>query len=158
MSWSCKSSQPSTGYLPSGVNLLTNIPKTSPNTSGGIFQINLTENDKNTSSKLSHGDLPTIWDSFTCWLPNPLLRRCSLESFLTKILTFCSFGNTLTMTINFSFKMFKIWCRFQKCKKKKNRGKVFPFSDNCISIGSCKFYKTLKRILAIASQYVNKNL
>ena len=65
-------------------------------------------------------------DVFTCWLPKPLLKRCSLESFLTKIFTFCSFGNTLAMTIIFSFKTFKIWCRFQRSNKNSSKSFSFP--------------------------------
>ena len=78
--------------------------------------------------KRSHGDFASIWDTFTCWLPKPVLKRCSLESFLTNIFTFCSFGITFAITIIFSFRIFKIWWRFHKCNKKLKK-KFFVLKD-----------------------------
>ena len=43
-----KFSQSSTGYLPSGVNALTNTPKKSPNTMGDNSEMNFHKNDKET--------------------------------------------------------------------------------------------------------------
>ena len=45
---SCKFPQSSTGYLPPAVNVLTNTPKNSSNTTGDIFQINFPESDEKT--------------------------------------------------------------------------------------------------------------
>ena len=134
---SCKFSQPWTGYLPSVVNVLPNIPKISPNTRGNIFRINFPENNKRTWEKGSHGNITRSSDAFTCWLSTPILKRCSWESFLTNIFTVSNFGNALAMTIIFSFKMFKICYRIQKWNKKFR--KCFGFSANCIWIGSCIF-------------------
>ena len=113
-----KFSQSWTKYLPSAVNVLTLTPKISPNSRGAIFQINFPENDEKTWSNCSHRDSASIWDAFTCWLSNRVLRSSVLGSGLTKIFTVCNFGKTLAMTNVFSLKMFQIWCRFQKCKKK----------------------------------------
>ena len=134
---SCKFSQSWTGYLPFGVNVLTNTVKIFSNTSGDIFLINFTENDKKTWSKRSQGNLARISHAFIYWLPKLVLKRCSWESFLTKIITVCNLGNMLAMTIIFSFKMFKISRSIDKWNK--NWEKVFRFSDNCIWIGSWKF-------------------
>ena len=70
--------------------------------------------------------LGSICDAFICWLAKPFLKRCSWESFLTKIFTVCNFENILAITIIFSFKMVKLWCRFQKCNKKLKK-KFFVF-------------------------------
>ena len=56
--------------------------------------------------------------AFTCSISRRVLKRRFLESGLTKIFTVCSFGNTVTMTIIFFFKIFKIWCRFKKRNEK----------------------------------------
>ena len=41
-----------------------------------------------------------------------------LREFSNKGFTVCNFENILAITIIFSFKMVKLWCRFQKCNKK----------------------------------------
>ena len=110
-----------TGNFPLVINVLTNTPKTSPNNSGDIFQMNFRGNDGKTWKKRSHGDFTSISDAFTYWLPKPVLKRFSLESVLTKFFTVCNFGNTLGMTMTFSFKMFKIRRRFQKWNKKSRK-------------------------------------
>ena len=115
---SSKVSQSRTGYLPSAVNLLTNTTKTSSNTRGDIFQINFPDNDGKTWRRRSHWDLARIWDTFTCWLSKRVLKRRFLDSGLSKIITVPNFGYPLTMRIIIFFKIFKIWCSFQKWQKK----------------------------------------
>ena len=105
---------------------------------------------------LSHGDLGSIWDAFTYCLSKRVLKGRFLESGLTKIFTVCNFGNTLAMTIIFSFKMFKIWCSIQKWNK--NIEKVFRFSDNCIWIKSCKFRQPWRGYLPSAVNVLTKTL
>ena len=61
--------------------------------------------------------LTRLWDSLTCWLSKGVLERCFLESGLTKSFTFCNFRKKVGMAIILFFKMFKIWCRFQKWNK-----------------------------------------
>ena len=109
------------GYLWSTVNVLTNSPKISPKTRGEIFWIKISENNEKTWLKCSQEYFASIWISFTCSLSKRSLKRCFLESPVATFFTVCYFGNTLAMKIIFSFKMFNIWCRFQKCKKKKNK-------------------------------------
>ena len=115
---SSRFSQSWIGYLPSGVNVLKNISKISPNSRGDIFQINFPRNDEKTREKCSDGDFWSILDTFTCWLSKSFLKRRFLESFVTKIFTAFKFGNTLPMTTSFLFKIFKICCRFHKRNKK----------------------------------------
>ena len=122
---SCKFSQSSIWYFPSGVNMLRNKAKISPNTSEDIFQINFPENDEKKLSKYYHGDFASIWGAFTIWLYMRVMKQRFLESVLTKFFTVGNFGKTLAMTNIFSFKMFKIWCRFQKWNQKLR--KTFSF-------------------------------
>ena len=78
-----------------------------------------------------------FWDTFRCWLSKGVPKRLFLQGGLTKFFRVCNFGKTLAMSIIFDFKIFQIWCRFQKWKK--NWENVLRFSDNFICIGSCKF-------------------
>ena len=114
---SCKFLQLWTGYLPSAVNVLTKSRKISPNSEGHIFQMNFTQNEKKKLIKALSWKLGSICDTFTFWLPKPVLKQWCWESFLTKIFTVCNSGSTLAMTMIFSFKVFKLWWRIEKGKK-----------------------------------------
>ena len=144
-----------TGYLPSGVNVIANTHKTSPNTRWDIFQIYFPVKDEETWYKCFHGDFASVRNAFTCWLSKRALKRRLLESVLTKFFTVCNFGNTLDMTIIFSFKMLKIWCRFQKWNKKFK--KSFSFFRYLHLNWEWQILAILKKIFAIANQCVNKH-
>ena len=58
-------------------------------------------------------------------------------------------GNTKSMTVIFYFKLFKIYCRFQKSRKKLR--KRFCFWDNCISIGIVKLCLLRKQYFSSAA-------
>ena len=73
--------------------------------------------DKKTWWKCSHAYFTRLGDLLICWLSKVVLERCFLESGLTTFFTFCNFRNKVGMAIIFFFKMFKIWCRFQKWNK-----------------------------------------
>ena len=73
--------------------------------------------DKKTWWKCSHAYFTRVGDLLICWLSKVVLERCFLESGLTTFFTFCNFRNKVGMAIIFFFKMFKIWCRFQKWNK-----------------------------------------
>ena len=152
---SCKFPQSWTGYMPSAVNLLTNTTTTSSNTRGDISQINFLENDEKWWQKHSHGYLGSIWVAFTCWLSTLVLKRRFLENGLSKICTLSNFGNTLPMTIILFFKKFKIWCRFQKCKKKLR--KSFPSFWKNHWRWELKILTILNRIFSVGYQSVNKH-
>ena len=62
--------------------------------------------------------LINISDTLTGWLSKDTLKQSFLESSSTETLRACNFENTLTMTIIFVSKMFKIWWKFQKNNKK----------------------------------------
>ena len=121
-----KFSQSWTSYLQSAVNVLTNQPKISRTTREYIFKINFPQNDGNSWKKFSHGDFASFWDTFRCRLSKGVPKRLFLQGGLTKFFRVCNFGKTLAMSIIFDFKIFQIWCRFQKWKKKKIR-KCFTF-------------------------------
>ena len=61
-----------------------------------------------------------------------------LDIYLTTVFRVRNFENTSAMEVIVFLKIFKILSRFQKCQKKKNWDKVFPFRDNYISIGYVK--------------------
>ena len=151
---SCKFSQPGTGDLPSAVNVLTKMPKISPNTRGDIFQNNFAENFKWKWSNRSQGDFASSWDAFTCWWPKPVLKRCSWESFLTRIFTVSLFGNILVTTIIFSYKMFKILCRIQKWNEKWRKG--FSFLRSLQLNWELQILTIFNRIFAIGCQCLNR--
>ena len=150
-----KFSQSWTRYLSSAYNVLTNTHKISPNTKGSNFQINFPENDKKTWEKCSHGDFASIWDAFTCWLSKRVLKQGFLENGLSKFFAVCNFGNTLDMTIIFSFRTFKMWCRFQKWNKKFS--KSFSFSRYLHLNWEWQILAILNRIDVIGSQCVKKH-
>ena len=122
---SCKFRQPWRGYLPSAVNVLTKTLRfhvTLGETFSKSTSLRMMKNhDKGASTNIFAG----IWDAFTCSLSKRVLKRRFLESGLTKIFTVHNFGNTLAVTINFFFKMLKIWCIFEKWYK--NLRKIFLF-------------------------------
>ena len=60
-----------------------------------------------------------------------------------------NFGNTKSMTVIFFFNMFKIYSRFQKCKKQFR--KSFFFSDNCFWIGIFKLTLLRTGYLSLAA-------
>ena len=71
--------------------------------------------------KWSHANFTRVWDILTCWLSKRVLKRCFLESGLTKSLAVCNFRNKVSITIIFFSKMFEIWCKFQKWDKKNQK-------------------------------------
>ena len=111
-------SQSRTGYLWLAVNVLRNIPNISDITKGNILQIRFSQSDEKTWWKASLADFTRIWDPLTCWESKCPLKRCFLESGLTKSFTVCNFRNKVAMKGIFFFKMFKIWCRFQKWNRR----------------------------------------
>ena len=67
---------------------------------------------------------------------------------LTKIFTFCNFGNTLAMTIILFLKRLKF--DVDSGNVTRDWEKVFRFSDNCIWIGSGKFWQSWTGYLSSA--------
>ena len=122
LNWEWQTSQSWTGYLPSAVNVLTNSPKLSPNFRGDVFQINFPENDEKNMIKVLSWRFCKYLDAFTCSLSKCCLKPCFLENVRTKFFTVCNFGNTLAMTIIFSFKMCKTLYRLRKWIKKLRKG------------------------------------
>ena len=114
-----------TGYLSSAVSVLRNTPKNWHITKGDIFQIKFSQSNEKIWWKCSHADFTRVWDPLTCWLSKGVPERYFLESGLTTLFTFCNFRNKVGMAIIFFFKMFKIWCRFQKWKKKIRKNSWF---------------------------------
>ena len=75
-------------------------------------------------------------DTLTCRLSISVLTRSFLLISETTYFAVYNFVCTSAMRLIFFFKIFKIWCRFQKCKKILR--KYFRFGDNFIWIGWVK--------------------
>ena len=103
------------------VSVLQNTIKIYHITKGDIFQIRISHSDEKIWWKCSYVDFTRVSGSLTCWLSKEFLLRCFLKSGLTKSFRVCNFRNKVAMTIMFFFKMFKIWCRFQKLNGKKQK-------------------------------------
>ena len=88
---------------------------------GDVFQVRVSQSDEKIWWKCSHASFTRVWDPLTCWLSRGVRNSVFLESKLTKSFTACNFRNKVAMTIFLLFKMFKIWCRFQKWKKKNSK-------------------------------------
>ena len=151
-----KFSECSIGYLASAVIVLRNTNKISRKCRGDVFEINFTQNDEKHDKIALNGHFASIRDTFTCWLSKRVPKRCFLEKSLTKFFTVCNFRNTLGMTIIFFLKVFKIWCSFQKWKKKFK--KVMRFIDNYIWIGSCKLSQSSMEYLPSAVNVLTNTL
>ena len=73
----------------------------------------------------SHEHFDSVWNRLTCWLSKDVLRRRWIVSGVTKPWTVANFENTLPMTIVVFLKMFEIWWRFHKWKKKPRKCFLF---------------------------------
>ena len=109
----------------------------------------VSHSDEKTWGKCSYAYFTRFWKSLTCWLSKEFLKRCFLKSGLTKSFTVCNFRNKVAMTIIFFFKMFKIWCRFQKWIKKIEN--FFGFKDHWIWVGDNKFSKSPQEYFSLQS-------
>ena len=117
------------------VNVVRNIPKIQSNTDGDLFQVRFSQSDEKMWWKCCHGNFTNIWNPLTCWLWKGVLKRYFLESGINKSFTVCNFRNRVAMTIIFFLRMNKIWCRFQKSKKK-NEKKLFVLKINAFESGT----------------------
>ena len=84
-----------------------------------------------------------------------VLKQRFLGSVLTKFFTVDNFENTSALTNIFSFKMFKIWCRFQKWLKKFR--KRFSFFRELHLNCYLQILPILNRTLAILSQLLTNS-
>ena len=121
-------------YLPLAVNMLTNSPKA----------LHITKRDFTTQA-------PANWwknlvKHLSCRFQQCLgpfimfiLEECCetgiLKIHLTTCFTIHKFGNTGALRVFFFFKMFKIWCRFQKSSKTSFKRSLFlrELHFNCLS-------------------------
>ena len=72
-----------------------------------------------------------------------------LDIYLTTYFRVSNFGNRLAMWVMSFSKIFKIYSKFKKCKKK-NRKKVFCSSDDSIWIGCVKLSLLRRECLSLA--------
>ena len=90
------------------VNMLRNTPTIYHVTKGHILQIRFRQSNGKILWKYSHADFIQVWDPLTCSLSRGVLKRCFLESGLSKSFIVSNFRNKVAMTIIIFLKMFKI--------------------------------------------------
>ena len=123
---------------------------------GDIFQITSPHSAEKIWQKFSHEDFTSFWIRLTCWLSKNVLRRRWIVSGVTEPWTVANFGNTLSVTIFFFLKMFKIWWRFHKWNKKQRKGFLFLRE---LDLNREQQLLTIQNgILVIGSPCVNKQL
>ena len=71
-----------------------------------------------------------IWARFPCCFPKDPFKQDFLDIDVTMFFGVRNFGNTSAMRVIFFLKMFQIYTRFVKCRKKFTKSFFFP--DNCI--------------------------
>ena len=94
-------------------------------------------------------------DALICWLSKALLKRCFMESGLTKSFTICNFCNKVAMMIIFFFKMFNIYVDSRDGINKWE--KVFGFKDSIIWIGNDKFSQSLTGYLSLTINMLRRS-
>ena len=137
------------------VNVLRKTPQVWHITKSDIFEIRVSQSEEKIWWKCPHADFTRVCDPLTCWQSEGVLERCFLKSGLTTFFTFCNFRNKVGMAIIFFFKMFKIWCRFQKWNKKIGKNYLFEIKFHLHQ--GPQIPKILTRIIVIGSQCVTKH-
>ena len=103
------------------------------------FQIRIRQNFLNWSSfrMMKKHDETT---SVQIWVVFVTVHKCSDKGLFSHLSTALfavnNFGNTSAVRLIFSFKIFNIWCRFQKCTTKLTN--INCLGDNCIWIDCVK--------------------
>ena len=64
-----------------------------------------------------------------CYLPKGPLKRDFLDTYVTTYFGVCKLKNKSAMMVILFLKMFKIECKFRKCKKQKKREKKLVISE-----------------------------
>ena len=77
-----------------------------------------------------------------CYLWKAPLKRDFLDTYLTTCFGVRKFKNTSAVRVIFLLKLFKVECKFRKCKQ--NWENIFRFWDNCIWKG-CFILSLLRR-------------
>ena len=98
-------------------SLLTNSLKILDTAQNESFKLKFFQKDPKKWENYCGADLSTILDPLTCRLSISVLTRSFLFISETTLFAVYNFVYTSAMRLIFFFKIFKIWCRFQKCKK-----------------------------------------
>ena len=81
--------------------------------------------------------LNSVWSCLPCCFPKGLQKWDFLDIYLTTVFRVRNFKNTSAIRVIFFFETFQNFIYIPKMSKK-SWEKVFPFKDNCISIGYLK--------------------
>ena len=128
-------------YLSSWVHNLSNkiyqtSLKTSDTAKTEFSELEFFQIDKKIWQNYCREYFSSVSDHLTCWLSISVLSQEFLGIYVTTLFPGLNFGNKLAMRVTFFFKIFKIWCKFQKFGK--NWQIFFCFGDDGIWIGCVK--------------------
>ena len=104
-------------YLLSGVNMLRNSLEISYTSKKRFMGLILIESYQKITQKHCRADLSSVWDTLTCWLSISVLIRGILGFKVTPFFPVYNFSKKSAVRLNFFLEVFKISCRFWKCRK-----------------------------------------
>ena len=81
-------------YLSSGVKVLTNGVKILPNAKTNIFELKFPQSDRKVRWDYYCADFCIVQGRLTSWLSQGVLKRDSLDIYISTSFTECNFGNT----------------------------------------------------------------
>ena len=122
--------------------MLTNSLKILDTTENQSCKHKFLQKDQKIWQNYCRADVSSVSEHATCWLSISVQTRGFLGISVTTPFAVYNFGRKPAMRLIFSFKNFKIWCRFEKFRKKLK--KYFGLGDNCIWIGWFKHSLLLK--------------
>ena len=105
-------------YLSSGVNDLTSSFKISDTTKTEFFELIFLESGHKIWQKYRRADWSSVSVPLTCWMSISVLTWDFLGILVTWLFAVYNFRNKSALRLIFYFKVFKMLCRFSKCRKK----------------------------------------
>ena len=139
-------------YLSSAVYVLAKTPKILDTSKREFFQLNCLQSFN--KSDICLADFNSVSAGLPCCLSRGTLKRDFLDIYLTTLIGDPNFRNISTMRPVFYLEIWKIWSRFQKCRKKLRKSFLFL---TWFHINWLRYIVPIKkRILAIASECVKK--
>ena len=104
-------------YLLLGVAMLTNSLKILDTTENQSCEHNFLQKDKKVWENYCRADVSSVSDHSTCWLSISVETWGFLGISVTTLFAVYNFRRKSAMRLIFSFKNFKIWCRFEKFRE-----------------------------------------
>ena len=119
-------------YFWSAVNLLKNSLEILPIIKRDFLEINRIQSHQWILQMWCHSEFSTVWYHLPCWLSKGPLKRDFLDIYLTMFFGIHNFQNTSAMRFIFLLKVFKIFARFQKRRKKLRKLASQLPTSNCL--------------------------